>query len=184
MHDIQVSYHYRWQGFTLIEMLIALALMGILAAWGLPNFQALKERSAITSEVNRIQTALTLARNTAITRDIDTTVCPVNNSRNACLAGADSWGGEWVVFVGRPSGSIPSEDIVRFFPAIAGATSTSKTHVNASYLSYNSQGRVIYGARTLEICPTQKRADQQGKEVFIHPFGRARVGEDPINCSY
>ncbi|MGM2596721.1 pilus assembly FimT family protein, partial [Bacillus cereus group sp. Bce035] len=68
MQDIQMSYRHSWQGFTLIEMLIALALMGILAAWGLPNFQALGERSAVASEVNRLQTALTLARNTAITQ--------------------------------------------------------------------------------------------------------------------
>ncbi len=31
-------------GFTLLELLVALALMGMLAAWGLPNFQALGER--------------------------------------------------------------------------------------------------------------------------------------------
>jgi type IV fimbrial biogenesis protein FimT len=170
-------------GFTLLELLVALALMGMLAAWGLPNFQALGERSAVTSEVNRIQTALTLARNTAITQRNEVTVCPINTSRNACLSGTDNWSGEWVVFVGKPSGNISDEDIVRFFPPTSGATTTSKTNVNLTYLYYEPLGGIGYGARTIEVCPAKTDTKQSGKEVFIHPMGRARVGEDPISCA-
>ena len=183
MPHIRSPLHAKTTGFTLIELLITLALMGILAAWGLPSFQALGERSAVASEVNRLQTALTLARNTAITRRSDVTVCPINEDRNDCLSGTNNWSGELVVFIGKPSESIPNQNIVRFFTATSGATSISRTNVGVGYLYYTSLGRVDFGARTLEICPAQGRDDQQGKEVFISPPGRARVGEKPINCS-
>ncbi|CAN0594771.1 unnamed protein product, partial [Ectocarpus sp. 12 AP-2014] len=37
-------------GFTLLELIITLLLVGIIAAWGLPSFQALGVRTAQTSE--------------------------------------------------------------------------------------------------------------------------------------
>ena len=169
-------------GFTLLELLVALALMGMLAAWGLPSFQALGERSAVASEVNRLQTALTLARNTAITQRSDVTVCPINKDRNDCLSDTDNWSGELVVFIGKPSESIPNQNIVRFFTATSGATSISRTNANVSYLYYTYLGKVGYGARTLDICPTNELTQTSGKSLVINPPGRARVDEDPISC--
>ncbi|UXZ53585.1 GspH/FimT family pseudopilin [Halomonas sp. 7T] len=183
MPHIRSQLHAKTAGFTLIELLITLALMGILAAWGLPNFQALGERSAVASEVNRLQTALTLARNTAITQRGDATLCPINSDRSACLSGTDDWSGELVVFAGKPSESIPTQDIVRFFPATSGATSISKTNASISYLYYTYLGRVGYGARTLDICPANESTQTSGKSLVINPPGRARVDEDPISCA-
>lgn len=116
MPHIRSPLHAKTTGFTLIELLITLALMGILAAWGLPNFQALGERSAVASEVNRLQTVLTLARNTAITQRRDVTVCPINSARTACLSGTNNWSGELVVFTGKPAGIYLETLLYVFFP--------------------------------------------------------------------
>ncbi|MDC8444038.1 GspH/FimT family pseudopilin [Halomonas aquamarina] len=168
-------------GFTLLELLVALALMGMLAAWGLPSFQALGERSAVASEVNRLQTALTLARNTAITRRSYATLCPVNNTRTACISDTDDWSGELVVFAGTQEGDIPEEDIVRFFPPTTGARTRSATLASDSQITYSALSRTRN--RRLHICPSQSSEGQQGKEIVIFMAGRARVDEDPISCS-
>ena len=71
-------------GFTLFELLVTLLLVGIIAAWGLPNFQALGKRAAQTSEINRFQSAFSLARNTAISQRRQLTLCPASANHKAC----------------------------------------------------------------------------------------------------
>ena len=63
-------------GFTLLELLVTLLLLGIVAVMGLPSFQALGERTAQASEINRLQSAFSLARNTAISQRRQITLCP------------------------------------------------------------------------------------------------------------
>ncbi|WP_062375325.1 GspH/FimT family pseudopilin [Halomonas sp. KX33721] len=165
-------------GFTLLELLVALALMGMLAAWGLPNFQALGERSAVISEVNRLQTILTLARNTAITRQSDITVCPANEGKNAC---SDDWNNPVIIVQGDKTTSIISDqDIVRVFAPTKGVHVTKNGH---SRIKYNPMGHVGGFNSTYTICPSNDQTTSSGAELVVSTLGRARVGEDPISCA-
>lgn len=177
MQDIQMSYRHSWQGFTLIEMLIALALMGILAAWGLPNFQALGERSAVASEVNRLQTALTLARNTAITQRSDVTVCPANEARNACTS---NWSNPVMVVIGDKTSGIVGSEVVRVFPPTSGVNVTKN---GRSHMKYDSMGHVGPSFNSSYfICPMDEQTNVLGKRLRVSQLGRARVDEEPISC--
>ena len=165
------------KGFTLLELLVALALMGILAAWGLPNFQTLGERSAVTSEINRLQAILTLARNTAITQQSDITVCPTNNNRDTCTT---DWNNPVIVVKGDKTNSISDSDIVRIFAPTKG---THVTKNGQSRIKYNSVGHAGGFNSTYTICPSNEETSQSGKTLVISTLGRSRVGEDPISCA-
>jgi len=56
----------RTRGFTMLELLIVLAIMGILAAVGIPWFMKLMQRQALKAAAHDIQTTLAAARMTAV----------------------------------------------------------------------------------------------------------------------
>ena len=56
-------------GFTLLELLVALALMGMLAAWGLPSFQALGERSAVASPISTMKIGMSGSATSTMSAD-------------------------------------------------------------------------------------------------------------------
>ncbi|WP_226251439.1 Tfp pilus assembly protein FimT/FimU [Halomonas sp. SBBP1] len=78
-------------GFTLLELLVTLLLVGIIAVLGLPSFQALGERTAQSSEINRLLSAFAFARNTAISqRQQITLALPTRATRPAPTTGVVS----------------------------------------------------------------------------------------------
>ena len=156
-------------GFTLLELLVALALMGMLAAWGLPSFQALGERSAVASEVNRLQTALTLARNTAITQRSDVTVCPANEGRTACTG---DWNGPIMVVKGDKRLEDQVNEVIRVFASTAG---TIVTKSGAPTMRYTSLGSIKGSQGTYTVCPTNDQAQASCQSLVLSPAGRARI---------
>ncbi|MBC8282855.1 MAG: GspH/FimT family pseudopilin [Nitrospinae bacterium] len=54
------------EGFTLIEMVVTMAIMGIVAAIAIPNFSKWKEKHEINGQAQKVYFDLMLARTTAI----------------------------------------------------------------------------------------------------------------------
>ena len=56
----------RIQGFTLVELLVSIAIVGILLAWAMPNFSALFERARVRGVGEEFASVLKLARSEAM----------------------------------------------------------------------------------------------------------------------
>jgi len=76
-------------GFSLIELMIAIAIVAILLALGLPGFNSLITRNRIASQTSDFATSLSLARSEAIKRGL-----PVVVRRTTT-----NWESGWQVFV-------------------------------------------------------------------------------------
>ncbi|MCH4811673.1 GspH/FimT family pseudopilin [Vreelandella neptunia] len=164
-------------GFTLLELLITLLLVGIIAAWGLPNFQALGQRTAQTSEINRFQSAFSLARNTAISQRRQLTLCPADEDRKACT---DDWGGELMIVQGDKTDSIVAEDVLRIVPAQQGTTVSYSR--GWSRIRYSSLGYTSGYNGSFAICSSSGGEGVQGRKLVLSQLGRLRVDEAPIDC--
>jgi type IV fimbrial biogenesis protein FimU len=64
------------KGFTLVELLITVSLVGILAAIAVPSFNTAIKNSKADSEVSDLQRALNYARLEAINRGVSTQLRP------------------------------------------------------------------------------------------------------------
>ena len=89
------------RGFTLVELMVTLAVLAIVLAIAIPSYQGLTRSSRITSLSNELIASLALARSEAVRRGKTVKVCKAdaNASTPACSSGA-AWTDGWLVDVG------------------------------------------------------------------------------------
>lgn len=171
------------KGYSLIELLVSLAILGILLAVALPNFQDTIESNVTNSQAKLFMTTLNLARSEAIKRGTNVGICPSNDGLDCDAA---SWSTGWVVFVDTngdadgADGSIDAGDIIiRVFDALG---ANSVLTVTTNFMEYNSLGfSATAGIQTMLLCPTSNNA-VNARSVEIGISGRGRRIEDGLAC--
>jgi type IV fimbrial biogenesis protein FimT len=95
------------RGFTLIELMVSLAVLSVLVAVALPNYAVWVQNSRIRTTAESITSGLTLARSEAIRRNAMVQFNLVNEITSACAltsTGTAATGTSWVVSRGNPAG--------------------------------------------------------------------------------
>lgn len=92
-------------GFTLIEMMVAIAVLAIMVAIALPSFSQLLATNRLTGQANELTASLQLARSEAIRRNARVALCPSSDGAT-CASGAAGWS-KWIVQV------ISSKEVLR-----------------------------------------------------------------------
>lgn len=95
-------------GFTLIEMLVTLAVIAVLAAIALPSFTQSIRRNAVSTASNALLADLGYARAEAVTRGMDVSVCPSTDG-TSCSDGA-AWESGWLVYTYTPGHAVANTD--------------------------------------------------------------------------
>lgn len=75
-------------GFTLIELVVTIAVASILVVVAIPNFRTLLQNNRMTTHVNELLSDINFARSEAIKRRSNITIC-TSNTGAACTGG--SW---------------------------------------------------------------------------------------------
>ncbi|QIL20167.1 GspH/FimT family pseudopilin [Thermomonas sp. HDW16] len=79
------------RGFTLIEVVVTVAIMAIVAAIAVPSFTNLIRGSRLTSSANEMVTMLQTARVSAISKRTSVSVCPSSNGSSCAAAVGSRW---------------------------------------------------------------------------------------------
>lgn len=174
------------RGFTLTEMLVAVAVLCILTALTAPSFWRLIVDMRMTTEANAFLTTLHLTRSEAIKRNRRVTLCKSGDGLSCTPAG--NWEQGWIVFVDdAPVGKRdPNDELLRVHgPLSRGSALIGNLHV-MHYISYlpNGQSRTANGAMqggTLTLC--SGLAATKGRSIVIATGpGRPRVSLDYPDC--
>ncbi|MGH8658866.1 MAG: GspH/FimT family pseudopilin [Gammaproteobacteria bacterium] len=164
----------RSSGFTLVELMITLALAAIILSAAVPSFRDLVQNNRITAQVNEFITALSLARSEAIKRGA--------TLRVTALAGggaSNEFGMGWRVWADADGdGSYDAGEELRETAALSGGATLDSVSVPAvTEVQYLPSGLLNIAAGTTQSF--QLRIPQcrgnQARNVTILPTGRATI---------
>ncbi len=134
-------------GVSLIELLIGLAIMGLLIMIGLPNMATWLNNSQIRTSGETMLAGLTLARTEAVRRNQIVRFQMVSNLTSGCVI--STAGADWVVSLDDPTAACdaaPSEVAApRIIQTRAGSEGTQRAVVaatTAGVVHFNGLGRV------------------------------------------
>ena len=164
------------KGFTLIEMMITVAIAALLLTTAIPSFQALITNNRLSTQANAFIGALQLARSEAIKRNLNVTVCQSGDEQN-CSNNASGFEQGWIVFVDQNNSNTrdDGEAIINTKQAMPQGMSLN----GGGPIRYRAAGTVApVNNPTLYLC---QQGNNNGRNIVISRTGRVRV--KPVqNC--
>ena len=156
-------------GFTIVELMVTLAVAAILIGFALPAFTDFVRQRTLTSEVNDFVLALTYARSEAVRRGQNVSVQSLGGDSGS------EWGdGYQVVDV--------DGNVLRTFAPVADATTFDATGAlnNVFTITFSGRGMVTpqpAGPGAVKLC---RDGTTPGRVVNVGVVGRPDV--DEVDC--
>ena len=167
----------RAAGFTLVELVIALAVLLILLAVGIPQSMSLMANNRLTSQANELVQAFSIARSEAIKRTAVVRVVP---------ADATDWTKGWslVADANRDGDFTDSGDLVRIGNAVPGTitmTADATNNMSNGYVAFNTRGALMPLGDTFAY--QLSVSDCEGYQVrVVRVAASGQVGVSTMSC--
>lgn len=178
------------RGFTLVELMVTLAIAAILLGLAVPSFKSMIQSNAMSSTVNTFLADMRFARSEAIRRGGSVVLCrsdapEASTPKCATGSGDNGWVSGWIIFQDNDGDKKydASETLLRVQAPVntldSIMVSGSKT-VNAfDFVSTGRLANLSSGAVTLTFGGTQY-ANEVRRTVCVSVSGRARVAGDGL----
>ena len=172
-------------GFTLLEALVVLALVGVLVALAAPSVSGMRARHQLQAQAEGLLDSLVLARSEALRRQQRVTLCPRTRD-NACDASA-AWQNGWLVFVDANDNAQREADepLIEVHGDVPPAVRMGVASTVKGYFSYGSEGRSqstggAFMAGTWRFCLA---SEPEGWQVVSNALGKPRIEKyTPQTC--
>ncbi|WP_261843464.1 GspH/FimT family pseudopilin [Aliamphritea ceti] len=159
-------------GFTLVELIVTLAVGAILLTIVIPSFTVLFQNSQILTQRQSLQTTIAFSRDEAVRRSTPVSVCGSSN-QTVCDG---SWQNGWIVFTDSDKNGVRKlgERILQVSEAVLPNTLKYINQNNKNYVSFDSLGFLQKQlAGTFIFCDS--RSGKNGIGININQNGRSQV---------
>lgn len=180
--QVTAAAHWKTQiGFTAIEALVSMAIVGLLASLAMPSFVDAIERYRISTVVDELSSAINTTRNTAIQRN--------GNVVFAKLAGAtcpttQQWSCGWEIFqdLNNNNARDANEELIYEHRITNGVEVNRST--NGATMRANRWGQLNGNGTTgFTLIPKGKTtSDPNTTTVCVNSGGRVRVITGSVTC--
>lgn len=174
-------------GFTLIELMIVIAILAITFSLSVPAYKDLQLRQKINGQANQLFSIIYLARSEAIKRSSVVTIC--KSSDNQTCGGF--WSDGWVMFADYDEdGALdPSENMISAGKIDNQIKMNWSAFGSDNYIRLTSRGMTLAQNGTFTLCPENGNASI-ARTVVVSKLARVRlssIGKDidgyPIVCN-
>lgn len=155
-------------GFTLVELMVAVAVLAIVLSLGVPSYRALIVNNRLTTQANALVASINLARSEAVKRGVQVRVAVSDESNN--------WGKGWGITVAAAEGD--NRVLLRGQTSFEGSSTlrAKRGDSGVNQVFFSPRGFLVGGAVTFELCNTGAAANRQ-KELVISSSGRVEVSD-------
>lgn len=162
------------RGFTLVELMITISVLGILMAIALPDLKSFIVKNRLSSDVNGLIGLITYARSEAITRNQSVVICPKSAGAVITCANDAEWGKyETQIFVDTNGNEQRDAGEELLKTAAATDTSGSIRQINRRSGSTGTAGVIRFGAVGLSLSPPINfEIVAKGDATYEIEFGR------------
>lgn len=158
----------KMHGFTLIELMVVVALVAIVASFAVPSFQTMIANSRLASSTNDLVGVLNFARTEAVKRGRTVMVSPTTGSDWA--DGVSVW-----MDTGAMNGTMEPAEELRRASSVPGDVSVTPSSTSFSFTG----GGLGSTAVTIDVC--DGRSGESGSQISVTLGGRIRAGD--LVCS-
>jgi len=158
-------------GFTILELLITVALVSIVMAIAVPSMQSFTQNDRMTTNINALIGHLAYARSEAVKRSQQVSICASNDAAS-CSGG---WSDGWIVYIDSDADNsfTAGEEIIKAQQALDGGNTLTATTIG-SQVTYDNRGFVTAASvGSLQLCDS--RSGSHGKTIRITTTGRVRL---------
>lgn len=173
-------------GFTLVELMLTLAIAAIIVTQAVPSFSGMIKNNRLVTQTNDLVADINLARSEAVTRGVRVILCRSADSRAAgatCGGTNNTWSTGWLMYAdddGSGDFETANDTLIRISqPAQADLTIMANANGDTD-LQYNSDGTANEtGTAIFAICDA--RGVSNGRQINVNNVGRPRLISAPIN---
>ena len=161
---------FQRSGFTLIEALVVVVIIGLLLSVAAPSVQRLIAELGVERSQHRIAAGLALARTLAIMRQAPVTICHLDADGRCDGA----WSEGYSVFVDPlPKGTLGDERIERHFAATDEQLEL-RAFRTRRYMRFLANGQTDWQNGRFIVCA--RLADVPARTLVLNVQGRVRLG--------
>ncbi|MGH8598332.1 MAG: GspH/FimT family pseudopilin [Gammaproteobacteria bacterium] len=170
----------RSRGFTILELMVTVAVGGILSMVVIPELTSFLKNSASRQTSYDLMSSLMIARSEAIKRGSRVVLCRTENPHAptpSCGGEAKNWSTGWLVFIAEDGDSefdVGTDVLVTVGDATSNGINLRSNGVSDSSVEFRADGSLT-AASTARFVICDERGAAAGRQLNVAKIGRADV---------